>query len=126
MYLLYNFLTSLRLSFNRFIVTTAILVPKIMEAGESPRPCSCGLSPLDLEEDLLSRRFPCCVQQTIDLRLTAKHLRRCFVFESVMLELRVRDLPSESLPARLGVSVECKHHFPLRHVVALRYPTPSS
>lgn len=47
----------------------------------------------------------------------------CNVFESVVLELRVRNPSSESLPAMLVGSVEGKHHFPFLHMVLLRYST---
>ena len=53
----------------------------------------------------------------------ARQLRQCFVFESVVLELQVRDPPSEGLLARFEVSLECKHRIPLRYLIRLRYPT---
>ena len=59
------------------------------------------------------------MQQKIDLQANAKHLRRCSMFEFVMLELRVRDL----LSVMLGLSVDCKYHDPSWDLVELRHPT---
>ena len=72
---------------------------------------------------MLSRRFSCSAQQTIDWLLTAKHLRRCLVFDFILLELRVRDPLSESFLARLEVSVEYKRQILLRYLIKLYYPT---
>ena len=65
--------------------------------------------------------------QIIDLRSTAEHSRmECPVFDFAILELRVRDLPFESLLAGLGASVECRQQITSRHLLGLHYSTRSS